>query len=310
MCAPRTPTDEEKDLVRQGERTIDNLKRLFAVVFAISFAVVGTGVIDKLRPILANLQRAPHGLWLLILNIEMIAVFVITAGVFYHQSVKFLDIRYAKHPLSQVHPLGFAWDYFTLVLTAAPFFFMAHSLHPTITHEVGYIWFFVSYVLLLSLGLALLLFGHLRHSKTIRGFLNESIDPGEIVREGTLRTYWLIMNGMILLLLLVAFRLFAIVSPCPASSPTGSVPIFLYFFGIFALLRDYLDYRYAWRFLYPTSESSAPALDRWPITKIVGSKNLTRWIVLGSLFVAICAALLFNLEFWNLSYWAPTCKLQ
>jgi hypothetical protein len=27
----------EADLIRQGERTIDNLKRLFAVVFALSF---------------------------------------------------------------------------------------------------------------------------------------------------------------------------------------------------------------------------------------------------------------------------------
>jgi hypothetical protein len=37
----------EADLIRQGERTIDNLKRLFAVVFALSFGVVATGAIEN-----------------------------------------------------------------------------------------------------------------------------------------------------------------------------------------------------------------------------------------------------------------------
>lgn len=32
-------------------------------------------------------------LWLWLLNLEMTGVFVVSAGVFYHQSAKFLDIR-------------------------------------------------------------------------------------------------------------------------------------------------------------------------------------------------------------------------
>ena len=55
-------------------------------------------------------------------------MFLMTAAVFYHQSVKFLDIRYASLPLAQAHPCGFAIDYIQLVLTAAPFFLMANSL--------------------------------------------------------------------------------------------------------------------------------------------------------------------------------------
>lgn len=46
------PDEVEKDLIRQGERTIDNLKRLFAFVFAFSFGVVATGAYAKLEPIL------------------------------------------------------------------------------------------------------------------------------------------------------------------------------------------------------------------------------------------------------------------
>lgn len=97
----------ETDLIRQGERTIDNLKRLFAVVFALSFGVVATGAIEKLRPLLTTPDASAPPWWLWLLNLEMTGVFVVTAGVFYHQSAKFLDIRYAKDPLSEAHPMGF-----------------------------------------------------------------------------------------------------------------------------------------------------------------------------------------------------------
>jgi hypothetical protein len=63
----------------------------------------------------------------------MLVVFVITAGVFYHQSAKFLDIRYAKKPLSIAQPFGFAFDYLMLVLTVAPFYLMASAFHPDVT---------------------------------------------------------------------------------------------------------------------------------------------------------------------------------
>ena len=139
---PTEPTAAERELVRQGERTVDNLKRLFAFVFAISFGVIATGAIEKLRPILTNPAVPAPPLLTWSINIEMLEVSVITAGVFYHQGAKLLDTRYARHPLSEVHPFGFAWDYLTLVITMVPFFFMAHSFHPSVTHEVGYTWFF------------------------------------------------------------------------------------------------------------------------------------------------------------------------
>jgi hypothetical protein len=44
---PEAPSFNE--LVRRGERTVDNLKRLFAVVFALSFGIAGYGVFAKLK---------------------------------------------------------------------------------------------------------------------------------------------------------------------------------------------------------------------------------------------------------------------
>lgn len=99
-------TDSARDLVRQGERTVDNLKRLFAVVFALSFAIVVHGILARLNHVVLP-PGASIPLWRWLLNIEMVAVFMVTAAVFYHQSLKFLDIRYAKEPLSEAHPIGF-----------------------------------------------------------------------------------------------------------------------------------------------------------------------------------------------------------
>jgi len=111
-------------------------------------------------------------------------VFVVTAG---HQSSKFLDVRYAKHPLSEAHPMGFATYHLILVLTVAPFYFMAHALSAAVTHAVGYFWFVIFYVGLLGLGLVLLLTAELRHSEFFRiKTFQETIAADELRRERTL----------------------------------------------------------------------------------------------------------------------------
>jgi hypothetical protein len=99
-------------------------------VFALSFGFVGLSIVDKLKPILTGATVIVPDAITWLINIEMVTMFIITAGVFYHQSVKFLDIRYAKRPLSVAGPGGFAFDYLALVLTAAPFYLMAHALSP------------------------------------------------------------------------------------------------------------------------------------------------------------------------------------
>jgi uncharacterized membrane protein len=162
-------SEEQKDIIRQRERTIDNLKRLFAMIFSISFGVLAQSVIGKLEPILTGDELAIPPLHTWILNGEMIAVFAITGGVFYHQSTKFLDIRYAKQPLSEAHPLGFAFDYAALAFTVAPFFLMAHFLDQKFTHSIGFIWFFFAYLLLIAQGLVLL-------------FLHEVADSDEVAQ--------------------------------------------------------------------------------------------------------------------------------
>jgi len=296
------------ELVRQGERTVDNLKRLFAVVFALSFGIVGNGIFAKLKTTMLPPTTSPPT-WLWLLNIEMATVFLVTAAVFYHQSVKFLDIRYARQPLSAAHPWGFAADYLQLVLTAAPFFLMANSLGGEVTHAVGYLWFFASYVSLLAFGLVLLVVSEVRHSKEVREkLLKEQIAPEEIWREGLLRAYWMVMNSAILLVLLVSFWWASRGNTCPARPAAGTLPWFLYFFGFVALGRDYLDFRWAWPFLYPVSAANAAERMKWPMTRMVASTSHSRWIAAGVSFIIADAAMLCAIQFWDFQYWTGVCR--
>lgn len=301
---PEDPTKLTADLVRQGERTMDNLKRLFAVVFALSFGIAGNGAYAKLKPVLLSGSQPPGWLWAL--NIEMMAVFLVTAAVFYHQSVKFLDIRYAKAPHSEAHPWGFAWDYIQLVLTAAPFFLMANSLASDVTHAVGYIWYFSSYVVLLGFGLVLLVISEIRHSPLIRhGIWGEKIAPEEIAREGQLRAYWMVMNSTILLLLLVGFWYSSSGGSCPAHPRDMSGAWFLYGFGIVALLRDFLDFRWAWPFLYPMANPATQVLA--PLNWMAAPRRRTFCIVLGGAVVALDGYMLYVLKLWDFPYWSAYC---
>lgn len=302
------PDEIEKDLIRQGERTIDNLKRLFAFVFAFSFGVVATGAYQKIENILVSPTDENISVWDFLLAAEMMAVFVVTAGVFYHQGAKSLDIRYAKHPLAKASPGGLAVDYFVQFGTMLPFYFMAYSLGAGVALKVGYIWFFVSYVVLLSWGLMLLVISDVRHSIFIRRRLNESLDPQETVREGLLRTYWLLMNSIILLLIVGMFWVFVRAGfKCPASSSLGQPRTFLYLFGVFAFLRDILDYFYAWRFIYPIHEDRALSLDRWPMTSMRDSKRLRLWTIPAYVAMTATVFILLDLKFWDFSFWANAC---
>jgi hypothetical protein len=187
---------------------------------------------------------------------------------------------------------------------------MAHAFGPTVTSRVGYLWFFGAYVLLLGLGLALLLISELRHSRFVReNVLKEKFASEEIAREGTLRLYWLVMNGFVLLVLVALFDAATFFDPCPVSSVHGNFPIFLYAFGIVALLRDYFDFRYAWRFLYPVPADTAAAFDKWPITAMARAKSRAAWKGAGYTFIGAAFLLLVHVRAWDVKYWVSSCSM-
>jgi magnesium-transporting ATPase (P-type) len=302
------PTAEERDLIRQGERTVDNLKRLFAVIFAASFGLVGAATTEKVRAVIDGTAPFPS-LATILVNLEMTFVFAATAGVFYHQSAKFLDIRYARHPLSKAHPLGFALDYGTLVLTAAPFFFMAQALSPAVTHKVGYFVFFGAYVVLFTLGLCLLGVQNIRHSRFVRvNIWGEDIPLEEIEREGKHRQFWLLMNSGMLLMLLLVFALAQGQAACPPAPRQDEAIWFLYAFGAIAILRYALDYGFSWRFVFPLSKEENSRPHPWPLSVVIAARWPILWSVLGYALVALCIAVAWYLDIWNIPRWIEICS--
>jgi hypothetical protein len=120
------------------------------------------------------------------------------------------------------------------------------------------------------------------------------------------------MNSAMLLVILAVFQGFVVMGDtCPTSPSNGNLPIFLFLFGGLALIRDILDYRYAWRFVYPIAMGTAEALDRWPITKIrEGGLWQTCSIWLGAIFVVLSLVLVIGtLRLWDFAYWTKVCKI-
>jgi hypothetical protein len=69
--------EEQRDRARQRERTIDNLKRLYAVVFAISFGIVGQGIYERLKPFLLDTSARERVVSYteIIVSFEMVIIF-------------------------------------------------------------------------------------------------------------------------------------------------------------------------------------------------------------------------------------------
>lgn len=199
-------------------------------------------------------------------------------------------------------------DYGTLVLTAAPFFFMAQALSPSVTHQVGYFFFFGAYVVLFTLGLCLLGVQNVRHSRVLRKHVfKEELPPEELVREAKLRQFWLLMNSVVLLVLLFVFSIATQSSPCPVAPKAGDPTWFLYAFGAIAIVRDTLDYGYSWRLIYPLPAAMTQK-HPWPLSNVLESRHPWLWSLLGYLLVVLCIFMGWQLRLWDVPSWIAACS--
>ncbi|MCW2249242.1 heme exporter protein D [Azospirillum fermentarium] len=299
--------DEEADLVRQGERTVDNLKRLFAVIFALSFGIAGASVIGRIEAVLSSNGPLNIGRPLLLLNLEMLVVFTATAAIFYHHGAKFLDHRYASKPWSEAHPIGFALDFITLVLTMVPFYFMAHSLRSDITHKVGYTMYFWSYSTLIYVGLLLLVLAEIRHLPVIRErVFHERLSQNELSRDRRLRSFWFVMNCVALI---VVMKLFDWQLDSGNACPTNGDPSkFLYAFGVVAVARDILDYVFAWRYIYPVPSHIREKKAVLPIRIVTDHLWVAYAISLAS--ISYLTYLIFwEIQMLDVGKWLAACRV-
>jgi hypothetical protein len=296
------------DYNRQRERTVDNLKRLFALVFSLSFALAGAHLFALTKPfLLGDASFELHGGSFLI-TLEMFGVFAITAAVFYHQGAKFLDNKYAWPGDLSPHPYELAWDFFSLVLQMVPFVFLASVLAPDVISRYGFTWFFFAYIVTFYGGLILLLAGKMRDS--VKRLWKQ---PTEREKEADkVRNYWLLMNSTSLLVigLLFAWRIH-VGDKCPPNFVDSDYS-FLGFFGVLALLRDFFDYSWVWPFVYPVKRAERAAHLKWPLTRMLQAEGtflgMDRWFVLGLVVFGVSILVAYGNQWFELSHWVSVCR--
>ncbi len=260
----------EDDRIRQSERTVDNLKRLYAVLFALSFAVLANGVALKLT------SAGEGEAWTLqeiLAHIEVTLIFALTAGLFYYQSDRFLDVALARRPLPEVSAWKFAGSYLVNVVTMAPFYLMALALGPDLSRgDFGFNWYLLAYVILIANGLLLLFLGGAG-----RVLLRHRESAAEIE---ALTVFWMGWNS---LMLLVAVGLFRWFSDRAGLCVAGDVNLplglgFVTAVGATILLRDAVDFWHGWPILYPVADTDG-GIRRRPALRALRARSWLRLIV-------------------------------
>jgi hypothetical protein len=287
-------TEEERDRIRQSERTIDNLKRLYAVLFSLSFGIVA---VESFRKIGAFADPAAYKIGPLFLHVEITISFIFTAGLFYYQGDRFLDTVYAKQPLAPAKPTHFGADYFVNVFTMIPFYLMAQALGHEYTDAVGFTWYFLAYIYLIGQGLALLLI------REIIGLKTKPVVPESI---SALKAFWFAMNSLMLFVAILAYFIWTRLSSnqCPTNYHVAGV-YFVAVMGILILVRDYLDFTRGWAVLYPVEK---PDDLQWPLPALHQAKARVYAWAAGLILIALTIWLIDLTGLWDLPYMATVCK--
>jgi hypothetical protein len=244
-------TDEQKKhRVRQQERTVDNLNRLFAMLFSIIFSLAAASLLDRIVSHLKPPYR-PIDLEIFCFTGLAIAILGTTAAIFFHQASRGLDLQYGASAELTPHRSAFLFDYLVIVLTMVPFALMSKALDKSITDISGFFLFFVSHELLIVFGLMLLIIRQLRMQLFPRSINPEFLD----ISTGVDR-YWFLMNSTYLFLTAFSFFVasggfYSRYISCPLfPHHAGAFPFMVTFFAL-ATARNGFDYFWMWNVFFP-----------------------------------------------------------
>lgn len=293
--AGKTLAEYEKDRLRQSERTIDNLKRLYAVLFSLSFAIVAQGTVVK---ILLATDAGDFSIKSILLNTEMTVSFLITAGLFYYQGDRFLDIMFAREPLGEITRFHFGLNYAINVCQMIPIYLMAHGLSYDNTIKVGFTWYFVAYTSLIILGLTLLFI------KRIAQMIRPRKEPRPVAALGA---FWALMNSLMLFAIISLWALYREWGiDCPTNGASTASFTFLLVFGALVLSRDLIDFSTAWRVVYPTPRNTK--FGKILVHFYSKSAQTEAWRIAFFVFALIIFMVLY-FDMWNILQLRDVCKV-
>lgn len=300
------------------------------MIFSIIFSVGILAVVNKTAAYIDNLAtvlttQAPAAAVSISLvtvgfNLGALVILGATAAIFFHQASRGLDLQYASSPDIVPNPLGFLVDYLVIFLQMVPFVLMAKSLDGELTHQAGFIWFFLSHEILILFGLTLLVVQQFRHLFVRR---EELYAPARRVAIGAQR-YWFVMNSAYIALTTAAFALwsgsFSNQQYCPTNPRTASVLFPCLFFAL-AMARNWLDFSWMWNVFYPVKGSgpNGEQVYRWPLNKLIDMKPILLlgrfkfvWpIALGYVLLAFTGYLTTTVtQIFDLPLWTRICTIH
>lgn len=246
-------TEEPKDK-RAIERIVDSLKRLFAVIIALSFQSAANGVYETFSLIFrTRTSYRNKSLAFSAIGVELLCffAFIATLFVYYYQSDRYFDKLFVGAPPKKIRWFRLSKEFMFNTLTMIPFIFIARSIIPTEKSQTAVFsfgWFFAGCNLLLVWSCIILAADFL--IKTYREFYPNGVTSTEEDRNADAAAFfWLKLdNAFCLVVLLFVWILKCFGMQCAHSRLVTT--------GIFSLLfiaRSALDIHYSWPLSFPGS---------------------------------------------------------
>lgn len=236
----------DEEVQRLSDRTVDNLRGLYSVLFALSFGLALTGTYEKVHAALVGQTFDPVGLFV---HALVSLSFLVTLGLFHYQTDRYLDVVYRRDGLPGVRPLVFLLDLVRGLVSMAPIYLMAQSLGAEPYRQVGFTWYVLSGALFLLSNSLFLSWTGLR--RTDASPAAPEVADGED-RIDALRVFWLLLNSASMVLLFVIYRVFRSAGEvCPARGEEGLQVGFLSAFCVLLLARNLIDISQSWPVLHP-----------------------------------------------------------
>jgi hypothetical protein len=277
-------TLHDDDFRRQSDRTVDNLRSLYAILFALSLGLALTGTYDKAHAALISqsfnaVSLALHGL--------VTMSFLVTLSLFHYQTDRYMDVAYRGAGLLGVRPPIFLLDLVRGLLSMAPIYLMAQALGAAPFQQVGFTWYVLAAsVFLLSNTLFL-------SWAAVRGRPPANSAPDLIVgRIEALRVFWLLLNSACMVLLFAIYSLFRSAGEvCPARGEEGLQVGFVAAFCLVLITRDMIDISQSWPVLHPAAPGSEPVAPGRLLTWLERADR-RRWIRALALVLALAIVIL------------------
>ncbi|MCA6242910.1 MAG: hypothetical protein IM666_03930 [Phenylobacterium sp.] len=275
---------QDEEFRRQSDRTVDNLRSLYAILFALSLGLALTGTYDKVHAALIGqsfdaVSLAHHGLVTL--------SFLVTLSLFHYQTDRYMDVTYRGAGLLVVRPPIFLLDLVRGLLSMAPIYLMAQSLGAAPFQQVGFTWYVLAASLFLLSNTLFLSWAGVRGKPPSDGA------PDAVAgRIEALRVFWLLLNSACMVLLFAVYRLFRSAGEvCPARGEEGLQVGFVAAFCLILIARDMVDISQSWPVLHPADPGSGPVAPGRLLTWLERADR-RRWIRALALVLVLATVIL------------------